>query len=381
MGDKINHILDDQHTNYIQSFNNFMNQFRSEMLEKLETMKRLERERRKNENVHLISAERDFFKQEAIRLNSICKEINLNNEDLAKELKFKNIEVENLAKKWKESESVNKQLLVELERNIEINKNLEIQNYEIRRKNLDEVPPNFTMYNDSNRLNSIERRHKPSQHDFNEDKISENAEISEYDKDLKYLQDNNPTNINSFEQYKSKCLALIENLKNMIKKEKMKYNKNMMINSRYFYKQSQLEKIFNDCVDSVSRSIANRKIMGKISSSKSKDLPSIKSKFNNINEEFLSSDKKQILENFLFNDEVKALILDKMFIKSDGENKMQHNSGFSSCDIKTHYTIKSNNKSKFRFTSSSRLFDNFRCTGNTFYNMKRSKTPYQVNFA
>jgi ribosomal protein L1 len=50
-----------------------MNTVRKDIKEKIERMEKLEREKRKNENIHLIIAERDFFRQEAMRLNQLCK--------------------------------------------------------------------------------------------------------------------------------------------------------------------------------------------------------------------------------------------------------------------------------------------------------------------
>jgi hypothetical protein len=52
-----------------------MNTVRKDIKEKIERMEKLEREKRKNENIHLIIAERDFFRQEAMRLNQLCKGI------------------------------------------------------------------------------------------------------------------------------------------------------------------------------------------------------------------------------------------------------------------------------------------------------------------
>jgi hypothetical protein len=52
-----------------------MDTVRKDLKEKIEKMEKVEKEKRKNENIHLIIAERDFFRQEAIRLNQICKGI------------------------------------------------------------------------------------------------------------------------------------------------------------------------------------------------------------------------------------------------------------------------------------------------------------------
>ena len=63
-----------------------------------------------------MTCERDFYKQEAIRLNLICKELSLKNEHLITELKFQKTENKSMTVKWKESEKINKHLLIELER-------------------------------------------------------------------------------------------------------------------------------------------------------------------------------------------------------------------------------------------------------------------------
>ena len=116
---KINDIVKNQHWKYMSSFEAFMEEIRGELLEKVENLKKQEKDKRKNENIHLITCERDFYKQESIRLNLICKEINEKNEELTNENKFLKIDNKNLGVKWKESEKINKHLLIELERNVE----------------------------------------------------------------------------------------------------------------------------------------------------------------------------------------------------------------------------------------------------------------------
>ena len=54
-----------------------MDTVRKDIKEKIERMEQIEKEKRKNENIHLVMAERDFFRQEAIRLNQLCKGINI----------------------------------------------------------------------------------------------------------------------------------------------------------------------------------------------------------------------------------------------------------------------------------------------------------------
>ncbi len=50
-----------------------MQTIKKDYQEKLKKIEKHEKERKKNENVYLIIAERDFFKHEALRLNKLCK--------------------------------------------------------------------------------------------------------------------------------------------------------------------------------------------------------------------------------------------------------------------------------------------------------------------
>jgi hypothetical protein len=71
----IGKILDKHHYHYILTFNDFMNTVRSDLNEKINQINKLEHDRQKQENIHLITAERDFFRLEALRLNELCASI------------------------------------------------------------------------------------------------------------------------------------------------------------------------------------------------------------------------------------------------------------------------------------------------------------------
>jgi hypothetical protein len=73
LDEKIKSILTKHHHDYLKVFNEFMDTVRKDIKEKIERMEQVEKEKRKNENIHLVMAERDFFRQEAIRLNQLCK--------------------------------------------------------------------------------------------------------------------------------------------------------------------------------------------------------------------------------------------------------------------------------------------------------------------
>ena len=53
------------------TFNEFMNTIKNDIREKIETMDKVEKEKRENENIANFIAERDYFRQESIRLNEI----------------------------------------------------------------------------------------------------------------------------------------------------------------------------------------------------------------------------------------------------------------------------------------------------------------------
>ena len=66
-------ILEKQHKEYINTFISFMDTVRKELTTKLEEIEKLAEMKKKANDIRMIKCERDFFKSEAIRLNSICK--------------------------------------------------------------------------------------------------------------------------------------------------------------------------------------------------------------------------------------------------------------------------------------------------------------------
>ena len=66
-------IIEKQHKEYINTFISFMDNVRKELTKKLEEMEKLAETKKKVNDIRVIKTERDFFKAEAIRLNSICK--------------------------------------------------------------------------------------------------------------------------------------------------------------------------------------------------------------------------------------------------------------------------------------------------------------------
>ena len=127
-------ILDKQYDEYVKTFEQFMDSVRKELREKIEAMELEEKKRQKMNDIRIIKCERDFFRLEAIRLNGLCKDMSTKIEEMAFRMKLLTNELNTMTTKWKESENVNKQLLVELESNIQSMKDIEKENNELKEK-------------------------------------------------------------------------------------------------------------------------------------------------------------------------------------------------------------------------------------------------------
>lgn len=306
------------------SFDSFMEEIRNELLEKINEMKRKEKDKRKNENVHLITCERDFYKQEAIRLNLICKELHAKNESLVNESKFLKTDNRNLSQKWKDSERINKHLLIELEKNIERLSQFEDQyettkNTNQSKKQLsvikDEINKNNNDYmnmskishleneidNSNIHLNTIEKESKERNNDDIvqvdiRDGFSNRNNINPNLPNIPKLQMNNINSMNNtfFNKIpKMSNVNMINNMKNMnntnsnfnfndninkegnidtklscisqlnkkLKLEKKKYFDYVSEVNQNQYKKNNLEKIFVESVETVKKDIMKRKFI------------------------------------------------------------------------------------------------------------------------
>ena len=121
----INEIVKKQHNDYLNTFSTFMDSIRKDLTQKLEEMERQAEEKKKENDIRLIKCERDFFRLEAVRLNGICKSFKEKIDELSFRNKLLSDELNTLKIKWKESENINKQLLFELESNIQNHKEME----------------------------------------------------------------------------------------------------------------------------------------------------------------------------------------------------------------------------------------------------------------
>lgn len=107
-----------------------MDTVNKDLRQKIDRIDRIEKEKKKSEDAAVLKSEREFFRQEALRLNELCKELTETNENLSKENKIISNDLKVITKKWKLSENTNRQLLAELERNVK-----QIRNFEDEKKN------------------------------------------------------------------------------------------------------------------------------------------------------------------------------------------------------------------------------------------------------
>lgn len=385
-----------------------MDTVRKDLKEKIDRMERIEKDKRKNENILLVITERDFFRQEAIRLNQLCKELSLKLDEVNKEMKFLHTEILSVTKKWKDSENVNKQLVVELERNIKASKDREnkLKLY-YSNSNNSIAKNNFNSYNPIHNIAAATAASTTQQQFFNShaiglnpiggftninNNINNNHNFPSAQEHFQYnssngYNDNNifSSNINNqqgYEDYevnniqflnskeKEKIIKIIDKLKFELKKERTRYSKIISEFNKILLDKNSLEKIFIESVEEIRKEIMHRKIKDSINnknnfSSTLQGFNKKKESFPVINdvkfENFLSTDKKKLIEIFIAKDEVVNFLKDNIFkLSSDLDTK-------SSADQKVfaNYTMKN-----FNFSKNKKI-------NNSFFqiNLPRSKTP------
>lgn len=167
-----------------------MDTVKKDLRDKMEKLEKMEKEKKKNDDIDIIKTERDFFREEAIRLNELCKELSKVTDNLVRENKAKVSELSHMTKKWKESESVNKQLILELERNVII-----IKNYENEKKQFLKMQKYNEIINDYN-LNSV----KIVDNSINDKNVNNNANNNSnnfYNAINNYVNNSNNSNYSS----------------------------------------------------------------------------------------------------------------------------------------------------------------------------------------
>ena len=316
LGITIQNILDKQYEEYLKTFTKFMDTIRIELQKKQKEMEEQQKKLLKENDIRIVKTERDFFRLEAIRLNGLCKEMSGKIEEMSFKMKLLNNDLNNMTVKWKESENVNKQLLVELESNIQSMKEVEKENNEIKEKLNNNL--NINNFNNNIESNNNENENYNLDNSENNNLIENNNNIS--------------NNINNNISNSEKLYYIIEKLKAELRKERLRNHKTLSEFNKMILEKNKLESIFKECVDEVRKDIFNRKLKETINNESKK----FKTNYNNNNnkivmpyvsdikfDKFLPFDKRKVIETFVLNEEVNEMIKNITFGKQ--KNNIENN--------------------------------------------------------
>ena len=266
--DNLSNIIDSiilrHHKDYISSFTNFMNIVRKDLQIKLEQMEKMEEERRKINNVNIIKCERDYFRMESIRMHKLCIQLKEQLNDVTIKMDILKDEIVLIKNKWKDSQNEKRQIVFDIEKNNLITKELE---------------------NSINQLKEILTQEQ--------NKI----EIGKKDKNEEKFQ----------------LFHLLDKYKKDLQKEKIKNNKVIDELVKIKQERNKLENIFIDCVEETRKNIFNRRLKKTSYEKINKNRSFISNDNNrrniNINySNFLTTDKKKIIKNFILNNDVNNFI-------------------------------------------------------------------------
>jgi hypothetical protein len=322
--DNLSNIIDSiilrHHKDYISSFTNFMNIVRKDLQIKLEQMEKMEEERRKINNVNIIKCERDYFRMESIRMHKLCIQLKEQLNDVTIKMDILKDEIVLIKNKWKDSQNEKRQIVFDIEKNNLITKELE---------------------NSINQLKEILTQEQ--------NKI----EIEKKDKNEEKFQ----------------LFHLLDKYKKDLQKEKIKNNKVIDELVKIKQERNKLENIFIDCVEETRKNIFNRRLKKTSYEKINKNRSFISNDNNrrniNINySNFLTTDKKKIIENFILNDDVSNFIREVMFIKKNNTNSLNNKNINDNIKIINKVRLPSiveNNKLVMQKSESTKELTNYPC--------------------
>ena len=322
--DNLSNIIDSiilrHHKDYISSFTNFMNIVRKDLQIKLEQMEKMEEERRKINNVNIIKCERDYFRMESIRMHKLCIQLKEQLNDVTIKMDILKDEIVLIKNKWKDSQNEKRQIVFDIEKNNLITKELE---------------------NSINQLKEILTQEQ--------NKI----EIEKKDKNEEKFQ----------------LFHLLDKYKKDLQKEKIKSNKVIDELVKIKQERNKLENIFIDCVEETRKNIFNRRLKKTSYEKINKNRSFISNDNNrrniNINySNFLTTDKKKIIENFILNDDVSNFIREVMFIKKNNTNGLNNKNINDNIKIINKVRLPSiveNNKLVMQKSESTKELTNYPC--------------------
>ena len=311
LSETIQEIVDKNHKDFISTFANFMDSVRKDLKLKLEQMEKIEEEKRKINDVKLVKCERDYFRLEAIRLSRMTNSLKKKIDDMSLRMKLLNESVNNLQLKLKDSEGVNKQLLLELEKNIQSHKEIE--------RELNLMKENYNKDNENMNQNKIKKNNYTNNEEGEDGKIA-TSEL-------------NTTQMNEIDRRNQEIALMNDQMRRLryeLKKEKERSHMALGELNKIYLERNKLENIFIDCVEETRKIIFNRKlkennggykIKQRIGAGKYDYKMNLTTKY----ESFLPSDKQSILENFVFNDEVSNIIRDAIFTRPKKEKEKFEN--------------------------------------------------------
>ena len=274
-------IIDKHHKEYTTTFSSFMDAVRVDLKAKLERMDNITEEKKRINDVKYLRCELDFFRKESIRMHNLSKQLSMKIDDMSLRMKILTDEVNAVTMKWKESETANKQLLNELEKNMRVHKELQDE--------MNQMKEYVNQMNNSN-----------------------NSVVAEQHKEEGIMLCNEDNNMKE-----RNMMLLIEKYKEELKRERIKNNKLLNEINQMGLEKNKIESIFIDCVEETRKSILNRRLKDKIG--KYSTMKLIKhinhSNVNTQYDSFLPKDKREILENFLFNDEVSKIVREALITK------------------------------------------------------------------
>ena len=307
----IQEIVDKNHKDFISTFANFMDSVRKDLKLKLEQMEKIEEEKRKINDVKLVKCERDYFRLEAIRLSRMTNSLKKKIDDMALRMKLLNESVNNLQLKLKDSEGVNKQLLLELEKNIQSHKEIE--------RELSMMKDIYTKENENMNKNKLKRTNNINNEEMEDGKL--------------IRSDTNSTQIVENDRRNQEIALMNDQMRRLryeLKKEKERSHMALGELNKIYLERNKLENIFIDCVEETRKIIFNRKLKENNGGYKIKQRIGVgkydyKMNLTTKYESFLPSDKQSILENFVFNDEVSNIIRDAIFTRPKKEKEKFEN--------------------------------------------------------
>lgn len=293
--EKLSNILEEitgkQREDFLHVFNSFMRTVKNELKNKLDRIiKTYNMKLNLDTNIKLKS-EIGTFRDHAIRLNNFCTTLKERINELTSKMNLMTLEMTSITMKWKNSEAINQKLISEFEKEL--------------------------------------RHHKQIEDDL----ALAKEELKRETEEKLYCQ-----NLNQQEEdKKDNYLAVIDKLRNELKKEKSRNQRMECELNKMRLERNKLESIFIDCIEETRKSILTRRIRENLKNQKSTKMNLFKTQsrifdvnnplfanydINTKYDTFSASDKQQILEKFLFNEEVSRVLRNCLFVNPEKEKKL-----------------------------------------------------------